>query len=100
MHRSDLCAEEHHRQCIEWNTPLYINFIDFWKAFDSVHCDTLWKTLWSYGVPPKIVTLMELFYQQFKCSVIVDRNLSEWFRVESSVRQGCDIPPILFSGCH
>ncbi|KAL9958972.1 hypothetical protein ACROYT_G036051 [Oculina patagonica] len=24
-------------QCIEWTTPLFINFIDFQKAFDSVH---------------------------------------------------------------
>ena len=24
-------------QCVEWNAPLYINFADFEKAFDSVH---------------------------------------------------------------
>ena len=83
-------------QCIEWNTPLYINFIDFRKDFDSVQRDTLWKILRLYGVPPKIVTLMELFYQQCECSVIVDGNLSEWFCVESGVRQGCFISPILF----
>lgn len=28
-------------QSIEWKTPLYINFIDFKKAFDSIHRDTL-----------------------------------------------------------
>ena len=28
-------------QCIEWNVPLYINFIDFKKAFDSVHRERL-----------------------------------------------------------
>ena len=83
-------------QCIEWNTPLYINFIDFRKAFDSVHRDTLWKILKTYGVPPKMVTLMGLFYDQFECSVIIDNNLSEWFSVESGVRQGCIISPILF----
>ncbi|KAL9953192.1 hypothetical protein ACROYT_G040569 [Oculina patagonica] len=83
-------------QCIEWTTPLYINFIDFQKAFDSVHRDPLWKILRSYGVPPKMVTLMSSFYQQFECSVIVDGNLSEWFPVKSGVRQGCIISPILF----
>ena len=30
-------------QSIEWKTPLYINIIDFKKAFDSIHRDTLWK---------------------------------------------------------
>ncbi|XP_013401097.1 uncharacterized protein LOC106166982 [Lingula anatina] len=41
-------------QCLEWNTPLYINFVDFKKAFDSVHRETLWKILLSYGVPAEI----------------------------------------------
>ena len=33
-------------QSCEWNSPLYINFVDFKKAFDSVDRDTLWKLLW------------------------------------------------------
>ena len=38
-------------QCLEWNKPLFINFIDFNKAFYSVHWATLWKILHPYGVP-------------------------------------------------
>ncbi|VDP37488.1 unnamed protein product [Schistosoma margrebowiei] len=30
-------------QSIEWNSSLYINFIDYEKAFDSVDRTTLWK---------------------------------------------------------
>ena len=30
-------------QSLEWNSPLYINFIDYEKAFDSVDRETLWK---------------------------------------------------------
>jgi len=29
----------------EWNAPLYANFIDFEKAFYSIHGDSLWKIL-------------------------------------------------------
>ena len=83
-------------QCLEWNSPLYINFIDFQKAFDSLHRDTLWKILQLYGVPDKLITVIKLFYYHFECSVIVDGKLSEWFPVESGVRQGCIISPILF----
>ncbi|CAC5373530.1 unnamed protein product [Mytilus coruscus] len=32
-------------QCIEWNTPLFINFIDFKKAFDSIHKKLLGELL-------------------------------------------------------
>ncbi|VDP61634.1 unnamed protein product [Schistosoma mattheei] len=32
-------------QSIEWNSSLYINFIDYVKAFDSVNRSTQWKLL-------------------------------------------------------
>ena len=28
-------------QCTEWNRELYVNFIDYEKAFDSIHRDCL-----------------------------------------------------------
>lgn len=45
-------------QCIKWNIPLFINFIDFKKAFDSVHRESLCKILRAYGIPSKIVTII------------------------------------------
>ncbi|VDO74714.1 unnamed protein product [Schistosoma margrebowiei] len=46
-------------QSIEWNSSLYVNFIDNKKAFDSVDRTTLWKLLRHYGVPQKIVNIIE-----------------------------------------
>ncbi|KAL1267682.1 hypothetical protein QQF64_033045 [Cirrhinus molitorella] len=83
-------------QCLEWNTPLYINFVDFKKAFDSVHRSTLWKILHHYGIPPKIIAIIQTFYEKFECSVLMNNTLTEWFSVQSGVRQGCIISPILF----
>ncbi|VDP27475.1 unnamed protein product [Schistosoma margrebowiei] len=45
-------------QSIEWNSSLYINFIDYEKAFDSVDRTILWKLLRHYGVPQKNRTWM------------------------------------------
>ena len=45
-------------QSLEWNFPLYINFIDYEKAFDSVDRETMWKLLRHYGVPEKIISLI------------------------------------------
>ena len=32
-------------QSIEWNSPLYVNFVDYEKVFDSLDRETLWKLL-------------------------------------------------------
>jgi hypothetical protein len=83
-------------QSLEWKTQLYVNFIDFKKAFDSIHRKRLWKIGRSYGVPDKIMTLIKCLYTQFKCIVILNNKETDSFTVESGVRQGCIISPILF----
>ena len=83
-------------QSIEWKAPLFLNFIDFKKAFDSVHRDSLWRILRSYGVPAKITTLIRCFYQNFECTLLLNNNVTDWFAVRSGVRQGCILSPILF----
>ena len=35
----------------EWRAGLYIQFVDFEKAFDSVHRESLWSIMRSYGIP-------------------------------------------------
>ena len=73
-------------QCIEWKSPLYINFIDFKKAFDSIHRETHWTILRSYGVPDKIVTLIKCFYTDFECTMLLNNKTTDWFAVKSGVR--------------
>ena len=44
----------------EWNSVLYILFVDFEKAFDSPHRDTLCRILRAYGIPQKIVNVTKM----------------------------------------
>lgn len=83
-------------QSLEWNASLYLVFIDYMKAFDSIHQDTLWKIMKLYGVPSKFIKLVRMFYSDVKCSVISDGGLTNWFEVKSGVKQGCVMSGFLF----
>ncbi|XP_078357393.1 uncharacterized protein LOC144642296 [Oculina patagonica] len=83
-------------QSLEWNSALYVNFIDYEKAFDSVDRETLWKLLKHYGIPEKIITLIQRTYEGMSCRVVHRGQLSDCFNVRTGVRQGCLLSPFMF----
>ena len=83
-------------QSLEWNSPLYINFIDYEKAFNSVDRKTMWKLLRHYGVPEKIISLIRCTYQNMSCRIAHTNQLSESFEVKTGVQKRCLLSPFLF----
>ena len=83
-------------QSMEWNSSLYINYIDFEKAFDSIHHLSLWKILELYGFPGKIINILKDMYSDNQCCVRHENQQSDWFKVRTGVRQGCVISPVIF----
>lgn len=81
----------------EFSQPLYLCFIDFAKAFDSVSHEKLWMTMLDMGYPPHIVQLLANLYRKQKAAVKVAQVVSEWFQVRKGVRQGCVLSPYLFN---
>jgi len=77
--------------------PVIVNFIDFKKAFDSVHRPTLWQILKEYGLPDKFIIVLRKLYEGSRCAVKTNGQVGEWFLIESGVRQGCILSPILFA---
>ena len=53
-------------QVNEWQVTLYINFVDFEKAFDSVHRNGLWTIMSQYGIPQKIINIVKALYDGFE----------------------------------
>ena len=49
-----------------------------------------------YGIPSKIINLVNMSYKNFRCAVKHEDKLSEWFPVMSGVRQGCVTSGFLF----
>lgn len=81
-------------QCNEWQRQLFINFIDFEKAFDSLHRESIWKILRHYGIPQHLVQLIKSFYSEFTCQV---GSCSQEFDIKTGVRQGCVMSSTIFT---
>ena len=83
-------------QSMEWDSSLYIHFVDYEKAFDSLDRDTLWKLLQHYGIPDKCLSLMINSYEDMACRVVHVGQITDSFIVKTGVRQGCLLSPFLF----
>ncbi|KAJ8397554.1 hypothetical protein AAFF_G00438300 [Aldrovandia affinis] len=83
-------------QCLELQTTLIINYIDFKKAFDSVHRESLWQIIQLYGVPSKYVNIFRALYHNSTCLVRTSSGTTNDFDIVTSVRQGCILSPLLF----
>lgn len=42
--------------------PVYLNFIDFEKAFDPIFRKSLWEIMGRHGIPEKIAKMVKVFY--------------------------------------
>ena len=80
-----------------FNIPLYMAFIDFTKAFDSVRHTELWEIMKKIGVNGQIIRPIRKLYQSQEAAVRVESELSEWFNIKEGVRQECPISPVCFN---
>ncbi|PFX16654.1 Transposon TX1 uncharacterized 149 kDa protein [Stylophora pistillata] len=79
-----------------WQASLILNFIDFEKAFDSLHTNSLWDIMKLDGIPSKLNKIIQLLYQDSKSAVLDGGQASEWFQVKTGVKQGCVMSGFLF----
>ena len=81
----------------ERNLQLHCNFVNFKAAFDTIWREALWKCMNAIGVDRAMVGLIKSMYNQTECSVTVNGNMTNWFKVHTGVRQGCLLSPCLFN---
>ena len=48
------------------NGMLYIHVVNFAKAFDFVHRDSLWVIMKKYGIPQKLIQMVKTLYEDFQ----------------------------------
>ena len=80
--------------CGFYNAMLqWVAYVDLKAAFDSVDRTALWQLLLSVGLPHRMVELFKALYTDTVSCVRADGCESEWFPVNSGVRQGCVVAP-------
>ena len=80
----------------EYNMTVYMAFIDYKKAFDSVEHNSVMTALEVMGTHPKYVRLIRKIYKNSKAKVKTEFE-GETFRMKKGVRQGDPISPKLFT---
>ena len=72
-------------------------FVDFSKAFDSIHRGKMIKILRAYGIPEQIVLVISKLYEGTRAKVLSPDGETEYFNILAGVLQGDTLAPFLFA---
>ena len=76
---------------------LYVCFIDFRKAFDTVWHQGLFQKLEAAGINGNFINTLKDMYQKTECAVKLESRTTQFFKCEKGVRQGDPLSPLLFN---
>ena len=82
---------------LSYHRKLYVAFIDFRKAFDSVDRSKLWVVIKKYGIKGKMYRSLTSMYNVVKARVRVGGDLTDFFLCPVGLKQGEICSPVLFS---
>ena len=96
-YRSDFNLYAIAQKCLnKKGQKLYVAFVDFKKAFDSVHHDKLLQAM-QKGVQGKFFASIKSMYYSLLSCVRANSEYSDFFDCPVGVRQGCVLSPTIFS---
>ena len=75
------------------DNELWLMFIGYAKAFDTVRHVSLWEAMSLLAVPKHLTWLIRQLYVNIR----VENDHTESFKFEKGVRQGCLLSPMLFN---
>jgi sorting nexin-29 len=84
-------------KCYENKIDLYMLFIDFRQAFDTIKWKKLIRTLEKFDIPKKLIKMIAITLEDSRSKVFVGGKLSEPFMMSSGVRSSDSISAVLFN---
>lgn len=81
----------------KFNQDLFILFNDYKQAYESIIRESLWAVMLKFGIPEKMVKLIQTYTKSSKCRVRYNPQMSEEFNIDNGLRQGDAPSPMLFN---
>ena len=87
------------KNCLYGKTKkkLYVAFIDYQKAVDTVNRDMLWSVLYKVKTSTKMLNMLKSMYSSVQSCVRSGENVSNFFHCPAGVKQCCLLSPLIFS---
>jgi len=76
---------------------LYVCFIDFSKAFDTVWRNALLYKLVHVGIGGKFLNIIKDMYNSVSFAIKCDDKITDSFQTSVGVKQGCVLSPVFFN---
>ena len=73
---------------LESNSKIFVTYLDVSKAFEGVWIAGLFFRLWEMGVRGKTWRLLYNSYQDFRCRVRIQNQMSDWYPLMCGIHQG------------
>ena len=74
-----------------------IFFLDYRKAFDTVHHVIMFNRLKSIGVPPDLIDIIRNLYDNLLVKVRVNEIEPDTFQIKAGLLQGDPLSPLMFA---
>ena len=81
------------------NIQATLLFVDFTKAFDSIHRGKMEQILRAYGLPKETTAAIMILYRNTKVKVCSPDGDTDYFDIVAGVLQGDTLAPYLFIIC-
>ena len=81
------------------NLQVTILFVDFTKAFDSIHRGRMEQIRQAYGIPKETIAAITILYRNTKVKVHSPDGDTDYFDIVAGVLQGDTLAPYLFIIC-
>jgi hypothetical protein len=81
----------------EYNGTVHQLFIDFKKASDSSRREVLYSILIEFGVPRKLVGLIQMCLNETYSTLCIGKYQSDKFPIQNGLKQGDALSPLLFN---